>query len=529
MPRLKRLDGRTLFVALAVFYAVFFLGRWGWMSWQRPVSIFALKSEYLHDEFVDIRLRARDAALADAWRSSPPAVIVTREGRPVATVAGLRELRLSPDGPGRWSGRWPCPWNAAAGEYRLELSSSAVAGERLWARAFHIGRRRPQALPQGLAALSLECDLPFASLKVSAPDGKVKDWRGLLDWVEYVGADAFWVLGGRSPGEKSGEVWLSYNLPIIPEMAKECRRRGIKFGVYVQCFLTMSGQSRLPGYEYALEVQDGRTVPTRSISLREDQRVRDVADLLKRFRDIPEVDYLGVDYIRNALGGVELVDEFYRDMAGVVSAPAEFVHLSREERMVYFARKKAMRKDMAFIDAWQWWRAHRVSGIIRRLKDEVGGSKPLWAFVLTWDKGWHHGQDAVMFNDAGVDAEALMLYEADAEQYSALLSDWHRYVARGDAQLIVGDVVDWPLHQRSPDGPKEFYRRTVRAIDGIYSDGPARGLFVHDLGRALWGRLGPWSTRAWLDEARAAIRHLKALSPPARGERPISAGTAGAR
>ena len=416
-------------------------------------------------------------------------------------------------GPGSWSGRWPCPWNAATGEYRLELSSPAVAAERIRTMPFRIARRRPQALPQGLAVLTCECDLPFAGLKVPTPDGRVKDWRGLLDWVEYVGADAFWVLGGRSPGEKPGEVWLSYNLPIIPEMAKECHRRGIKFGVYVQCFLTMSGKERLPGYEYALEVRDGRTVPTRSISLRSEQRVRDVAGLLRRFRDIPGVDYLGVDYIRNALGGVELVDEFYRDMAGVVSAPAEFAHLNREERMVYFARKKSMRKDLAFIDAWQWWRAHRVSGIIRRLKAEVGGSRPLWAFVLTWDKGWHHGQDPVMFNDAGVDAEALMLYEADAPQYSALLSDWRRYVARGDAQLIVGDVVDWPLHQRSPDGPKEFYRRTVRAVDGIYSDGPARGLFVHDVGRALWGRLGAWSTRAWLDEARAAIRHLKALHP----------------
>ncbi|MDD5630390.1 MAG: hypothetical protein PHU21_15100 [Elusimicrobia bacterium] len=513
MPRLDRVHSRRQFAVLAAFYAAFFLGRWGYQSWERPVRLQAAKSEYLHDEFVDLALTARDAALAGAWRSAPPVVTVTRQGRPVSTVAGLREVRLSPAGEGRWSGRWPCPWNAPPGEYRLELSSAAALGPRLAARPFRIARRTPQALPQGLAVLTLESDRPFTGLQVRAPDGRVKDWRGLVDWVEYVGADAFWVLGGRSPGEKPGEVWLSANLPVIPELARECRRRGIKFGVYAQFSLTMSGRTRLPGYEYALEVQDGRVVPTRAFSLREDKRVRDVADLLKRFRDIPGVDFLGVDYIRNALGGVELVDEFYRDMAGVVSPPAEFARLSREERMVYFARKKAMRKDMAFIDAWQWWRAHRVSGIIRRLKAELGASQPLWAFVLTWDKGWHHGQDAVMFNDAGIDVEALMLYEADAEQYSVLLSDWHRYLARGDAQVIVGDVVDWPLHQRSSDGPREFCRRLVRAVDGIYSDGPARGLFIHDLERALWGRLGPWSTRDWLDQARAAVRHLKSPRP----------------
>jgi len=419
-------------------------------------------------------------------------------------------VRLSPAGRGVWSGRWPCPWNAPAGEYRLGLSSAPyLEGDRLQVRPFRISRRRPQPLPRGFAALTLESDLPFAGLRVPAPDGTTKDWRGLLDWVEYIGADAFWVLGGRSPGEKPGEVWLSYNFPLFPKLARECRRRGIRFGLYVQCYLTMAGGGRIPGYEYARDVTDGRTTLTRAVSLREERRVRDVADLLKRFRDIPDVDYVGLDYVRNALGGVELVDDFYADMAGVLPSPPEFASLAREERMVYFARKKAMRKDLAFIDAWQWWRAHRMAGIIRRLKAELGDAKPLWAFMLTWDKGWHHGQDPVMFNDAGVDAEALMLYEADAAQYAALLCDWSRYVRRSDAQLMVGDVVDWPLHQMNPDGPREFYRRTVRAFDGVYADGPAYGVFVHDLGRALWGRLGPWSTRAWMDEARAAIRQFK--------------------
>ena len=502
-----------LFFGLAVFYAVLFLGFWGWVRVTRSVRLCSGRAEYGHDEFVEIFLKTRDPALNRAWSAKAPVVVVTRRGRPVSTVAGLRQARLFPSGRGLWTGRWPCPWNAPAGEYRLELAGAEALGDRLQARPFRITYRRPRPLPPAFAVLTLECDMPWAGLRVQAPDGTTKDWRGLLDWVEYVGADAFWVLGGRTPGEKPGEAWLSYNFPLIPKMAAECRRRKIKFGVYVQCYLTMSGKARVPGYEYALEVRDGRTAETRAISLREDKRAKDIAELLKRLRDIPEVDYLGVDYIRNALGGMELVDDFYADMAGIVAPPSEFSRLSREERMVYFARKKAMRKDMAFIDAWQWWRAHRASAVLRRLKSEIGESKPLWAFMLTWDKGWHHGQDAVMFNDAGVDAEALMLYEADAAQYKALLSDWSGYVRRGDAQLIVGDVVDWPLHQSDPDGPKEFYRRTVLAAAGIYADGPARGVFVHDLGRALWGRLGPWSTRDWMNSARAAIRRFKEMNP----------------
>ena len=502
-----------LFLSLAVFYALLFLGVWGWLRVTRSVRLYPGRAAYGHDEFVDIILKTRDPALRSDWNSQPPSVVVTRQGLPVPTIAGLRRVRLVPSPGGAWVGRWPCPWNAPAGEYRLELSGAAALGDRLQTRSFRIAYRRPKPLPKALAVLTLESDMPWSGLRVQAPDGTTKDWHGLLDWVEYVGADAFWVLAGRTPGEKPGEVWLSYNFHLLPEMAKECRRRQIKFGAYVQCYLTMSGRDHVPGYEYALDVKDSRTVETRAISLREEKRVRDVAELLKRLRDIPGVDYLGLDYIRNALGGVELVDDFYADMAGVISPPPEFSHLNREERMVYFARKKAMRKDMAFIDAWQWWRAHRVCAVLRQLKSEIGESKPLWAFMLTWDKGWHHGQDPVMFNDAGVDADALMLYEADSAQYKALLSDWSGYVHRGDAQLVVGDVVDWPLHQRDPDGPKEFYRRTMLAASGIYGDGPARGIFIHDLGRALWGRLGPWTTRDWMDAARAAVRNFKEKNP----------------
>ena len=43
-------------------------------------------------------------------------------------------------------------------------------------------------------------------------------------------------------------------------------------------------------------------------------------------------------------------------------------------------------------------------------------------------------------------------------------------------QLIVGDIVDWPLHQKDPAGPGEMYRRLAAAEDEIYADGPAYAL-----------------------------------------------------
>lgn len=423
--------------------------------------------------------------------SPPLPARVYRNGRLVSTIGGLTEV----------PGRWPVPWNAPAGDYEVVSSTPVLRS------SFKIVPRKPLPLPEGFSALTWESEVSLRTVKVRAPDGAVKDWRGLLDWVEYVGADAFWMMGGRTPGLKPGQVWQDTNFDVFPQIAAECRRRGIKFGLYVMFSLTMSNE-KVGGYEYGVDVKDGKVYTTRAVSIRDERRIADTIALLKRFKAIPGVDWVGLDYIRNALGGIELAEDFYREMPGAAPPPG-WAEMTPEERMVAFARAKGARKDAVLVDQWQWWRAHRVAGIVSRVKRELGENTPLWAFTLTWDKGWHHGQDPVMMNDAGVDADALMLYEANAEQFTNLLRDWSRYVKRGDVQLVVGDVIDWPLHQRHPDGPKDFYRRTVRAIDGIYGDGPAAGVFFHDLARALWGRKGDWTTKEWLDEAKAAADYMR--------------------
>jgi hypothetical protein len=83
------------------------------------------------------------------------------------------------------------------------------------------------------------------------------------------------------------------------------------------------------------------------------------------------VDWVGLDYIRNAAGGYELVDDFVAEMPGV-SVPQEWRRLTRDERMTWLARKKIMRRDMAFVEAWEWWRARRVALIAREIKARLG-------------------------------------------------------------------------------------------------------------------------------------------------------------
>ncbi len=119
-----------------------------------------------------------------------------------------------------------------------------------------------------------------------------------------------------------------------------------------------------------------------------------------------------------------------------------------------------------------------------------------------------------MFSDAGMDIDALMLYEANRQQFDILLDDWHNYVKKGQANLALGNVVDWPLHQKilNPPGPEEFYNRLIDATKKIYNDGTADAMFIHDLARALWGRIKPYSSKEWMLASGAAITEMRRLN-----------------
>ena len=384
--RIRR--GPWLFLSIAVLYGAVF-GLSHWFSGRRMVRLAATRSEYFHYDIVELTLRIRDFRLDSDFSEKPPKLVVTRGGEVLTTIAGIREMTATRVSPGLWTVRWPVPWNAPPGEYLPALLGRPDLAERLKISSFRIARRKPQPMPKGFVVATLESVTPLSSMRVKGPDGQMTDWRGLLDWAKSLGADAFWMLGGQTPGIAPGEIWVQTNLKMIPKVAAECHKRGLKFGVYAMYSLTMS-KEKLPGYEYGMEIQDGQPVLTRAISIRDRKRLDDTAAFLKPFAADPNVDHVGVDYIRNALGGYELVDDFVAEMPGVV-LPPEWRRLSKPERMTWLARKKIMRRDMNFVEAWEWWRAHRVALIVKELKERLGG-KPMWAFTLTWDKGWHHGQ-----------------------------------------------------------------------------------------------------------------------------------------
>ncbi|MFA5780240.1 MAG: hypothetical protein WC947_08900 [Elusimicrobiota bacterium] len=475
------------------------------------------KKSYLHWEFIKITARIKNKKFAEKYKNEPFYISVYKEKDRIITIGGVGKLPLIYNNKKNlWEGNWPCPWNASDGKYHAE--PFIAQNIKFSAKNFLIIRRKLKGyLPSGFGVLTFENMTTLSKIKIINPEGNETDWHGMLDWTEFVGADAFWYLAGQtkaeSPNADEHFPWIEKNMSKLPELGKEAHSRKLKFGTYIISYLTF-GPYKYKNYKYALEYnsEKGGPIETRSISIADEKRISDIIKLIKVFNEIPEIDYIGLDYIRNALGGYELVDEFVQDMN--VKVPDGWEKFNGARKMGWLANEKVTRRNMNLIDQWQWWRAHKVSKIINRITKEVKLKKPLWLFTLTWEKGWQHGQDPVMFSDAGMDIDALMLYEANRQQFDMLLDDWHNYVKKGQANLVLGNVVDWPLHQKilNPPGPKEFYNRLMDATKKIYNDGTADAMFIHDLARALWGRIKPYSSKEWLLAGAAAITEMRRLN-----------------
>jgi hypothetical protein len=509
---------RFFFILFSIIVITAILAAYRWSS--LDIYLETEKKTHLHYDFVDISAGIKDSRLKEDFKKRILPVIIYRGISPVPTIGKKWSVGLRYDEKnGKWQGRWPVPWNAPAGKYRIGIwLSPELRGKiRLRNRKFFIARRKPRKLNPGLCVMTMENMRPLKTMKVMGPDGRWGNWKKLFDWVEFSGANTFWYMAGQTSAYDKrlpdDFPWNNENLDFIDDLANEAEKRGIDFGYWVQCYLTLGPRTYRPDYEYGWDYKYdlGKSVPTRGISIGDKKRIEDIIKFIKRINSIEGIDYIGFDYIRTAKGGLELVDEFVKEME--VEVPEKWNKFSKRERMEWLGRiaERTRGRDIPLIDQWNWWRARQAALILKRIKKEAGLTKPLWAFNLSWEKGWQHGQDVVMKSDAGVDIIAVMLYESDLEQFDCLIEDWNGYIKKGDANLIVGDDYDWPLHQYTlnPAGPEDFYGRTLKAMENIYGDGPVSGIFTHDLARALWGRRGPYPPQEWVLAGASCFSRLR--------------------
>jgi hypothetical protein len=305
------------------------------------------------------------------------------------------------------------------------------------------------------------------------------------------------------------------NLNRIPALAQEAHRRGLKFGAWAMAFNTLpenaGSNRRKPPYVFAKDISrsTGQVTETSFVSLTDPRRLEHLAGFLKQMQADPNVDYAGLDYMRTE-PGYELTDRFAAEMP--VELPKTWATMSQTARWRYVAQRTeppGCFEHADFYEAWNWYRARVGAQVVQRLLADAGLTKPLWLFALSWRHGVQHGQDPVMFTDAGVGFLAPMLYQTTREHFDQfILRDWHSYLRAGEANLLCGDQVDDYWHQRQ--GPGEMYRRMMAAHLQFENGGRTQGAFWHDISRAaVVGNLGAYPGTEWALAGGAAFSRVR--------------------
>lgn len=507
------------------------------------VSLSTTKPAYWRYEMVEFQVDALGGGLNPVQQPLLE-VRLFKNGLPMPGLPGREACLLRWDvNTQAWRGRWPIPWNPDLGVVEGRLAQPAGPGEGE-ARAYFSGPgltntvrvmpdqwlarcsfslrgRKPAQLPPGFSVVTLE---PGATrYRFPGPDGGMRSWQNALTWTKFMEADAFWhcgiqtqVWGGQNPDSLP---WAKEHLDMVWEYAEEARRQGIPYGPYMLTFL-VGGDFLKTDYDFTLtyDRHQGQLAPIRFVSMADPRRQRDITAILKRLGATPGVSYVGMDYVRANTGGLEFTDEFLADFD--LTVPAELRAASVDERRRWLGRQLAFDPDRRLQHQWDWWRAHRVSLVLKGILEEAAIKQPVWVFSLGWKQGHQHGQDPRMLIDAGISFNAPMFYEADQEQYPVMLADWKHYLRKTGGVLVLGQVVDKPLLHARPgfNGPEEHYQRQLDALSMLGPSTDRLGFFWHDLNRAVAGGRSSHGAREWALAGAASFSRLR----EAAGALPVS-------
>jgi len=439
-------------------------------------------------------------------------LIVFRKDKPVTGPGGRIVYDFSIDGK-KSVAKFPIPWNAEKGFYEARVfHPEEKERKRFLPVTFAVIGREPGTVNFPINAVTWENTKPLDKIRMPVPSGEVKSWEGIFDWLDFTGANTLLYLAGQTAFYEKplppAFPWIENNLAFLDKMCAEARVRKVRIGAWIASYIIIGARDEGLGYKYGIDysIRDDALKTKRGISIGDEKRLRDIIKVARRI-DVSDVDFIGLDYIRPVQGGLELVDDFLEEMQ--IKFPERLK--TKTDRMLYLGREIYRDKNYKLMDLWNWWRAHKTSEIIERIREEVKSDKPLWIFLLSWQMGHQHGQDPVMFQDAGADFQTVMLYECDGKQFERLIRHWRKYNARG-VNLVVGNQVDFPVHQftENPPAPQEFGRRIREAKIAM----KAKGVFVNDLSRALWGRKGPYSAVEWLNPVKEEF--IKQTAPLAK-------------
>jgi hypothetical protein len=486
-----------------------------------------------------------------------------RSGEPVVGVSGRKEVEFRSED-GRWVGRWAMPWDPDLGSYQMRVQALDSAGGELGSTTavFSIRGKSPNGrIPLPHFAVTLETDADYYAARLGGPRMRVPGWKNIVAWPEYAGADSVWFCAGMTKAAHhptTEHPWLQRDLDLVPVLARECHRAGVAFGAWIACFFPY-GETRpdIP-YEFSrnyVTSDEPGAKPgfwwTLNASLNCELRKRQIVELAQSLQAEPQVDYIGLDYIRSGPGGFELVTDMVTELG--LEPYDGFTDQPIEVQMAWLVG--ATRSNEAMKRLWQWWRASKAARTLAEIKQRAGVTKPLWCFVLGWCH--QHGQDPLMMTDAGADFVALMLYDATRNEFDGLMREWPKEYRDGRVNLVGGVIAD-PVQLANPYNPAapfplEMGNRAEQAIDGLAgsagpwddllaedphyldkygplrADGLVEGLFLHDLERMAY-RAGGWTIDDYIVAGASAMSRLRALTGDIPVEikvgRPVGVGAA---
>jgi len=522
---------------------------------QQIVEMFPLDLQvnarvYRRHNLVRFQIRTVDAHGEAVRLKEPPQIVVRHDGHVVMTVAGVRRVTPSWNAANQsYVCHWPIPWAAQAGSYVAEAKMAISSpGEWPWQldlpadkkepsyengtsyciaqMDFKITHRAPRDVPPGLCVATWEADFPEGQA-IRRPDGTMGDWHAILDWCEFLGADALWFRGAVTRRGCTDEApFAKENLEAIPRLAAAAHQRGLRFGAWAVAYATYPRQREnnrgLPDYWWGQDISrsTGKVSSVSFVSLLDPNRITHLADFFEQMQRTRDVDFVGLDYLRNERGGYEMTGQFTSQMP--VELPDNWANYSREQRWKFVAQKieSEWNSDVDFYEQWNWWRSHLNASNVEQMIHKSGIRKPVWVFQLGWMHGTQHGQDEFMFNDAGVALIAPMLYQTQSfTHFDHLIESWQRYTKAGQVNLVAGDQVDDYWHKaslsategsRQPAAPQVMYQRMVRAHREMIEGERTVGAFWHDISRAaMQGRLGPYPGSEWALAGAAAFSDIR--------------------
>lgn len=510
------------------------------------LSFYPSQKTFSRYEFVQVFLKIKKQD-GEKLLSQPQLEIFDKNNQIVVSAGFIHKRRFVYDGKRNvWAAAWPVPWNIRGGVYsartKVSLRKQVIVNEEgsgevklpilRWFKLRYPKSLKKQAKPKilkkeevrglnysadftvpaqkvpdfspKLRVLTIESSRDMLRGKFTGPYGEVSN-ESLYAWAKFLGANTLWALVGQTASwgvKNENDVWQKTNLESFPELAKRVKAHGYKFGGWIDCYLTF-GKARFKKYQYAYDYDPRlrRCVPREAVSLLDKNRLNDIVFVAKKLQNDPNVDYIGLDYIRSAAGGYEMVDEFVRDMQLM---PDGFFKWSKDARMNWLGGQVALKKFSGwegkdFYELWNWWRAHKVASVVHTIIERAKITKPVWTFTLGWEHGFQHGQDTPMLTDAGVSVNAVMLYEITKPLFPFMMKAWRGYLKPGQSPLIAGNTVDWNLHDKSvePPGPEEFYNRLMEGMTTLNGGKAVHGVFFHDFDRLIYGRKGPFTATEW--------------------------------